>query len=481
MSSQFKVRCAPSPSGSLHCGNLKTFIFNYLYSSKHKCDFILRIEDTDQSRAVPNGAENILEELEWVGLKPNMGYGTSNKPAGVYTQMERLAIYKKYAEELLAKNLAYKCYCTEKDLNNKREEALALNPKSPFAYPGTCADLTESKDLPYVVRLRTPKEGITSFEDTTFGKRDVPNKENYDYVIMRSNGIPLFAFANCIDDGIIDGITHVIRGSDHLKNMVQCVLIYKALGIPLPSFTHLPILRNKDGGKLSKRDSAVSVAEYRKAGYSPQAILNYLVRFGWGHGDQEIFSLQEMIDKFTLEACHCRDGKFDPVKFANLNYIHLKSEELTPTPRYVELTQPFLRAKGVEATDEQVTAFIPVIRSRAKTFVEAATLLEPLLRTEVTFDTQLMGKTFNQVNAEYLKCLGEVLASVESWDEAAIRAKVQSWLTVREISLKDVGGVLRLALLGTAHSPEIFQVLSALGKERVGARIHRCLDSVNYP
>lgn len=476
-SNTLRVRCAPSPTGTLHLGNCKTFIFNYLFAKKYDADFLLRIEDTDKSREIENGAENILKDLKWLGLMPNMGYGSDSKPAGVYKQTERLHIYQEYANKLLKEGKAYKCYCSQVELDKKREEALAKDPKNPFKYPGTCLYLKGDLDKDYIIRLKTPKEGFTEVEDITFGKRNIPNKENYDFAIMRSNGIPLFGFANVIDDGIIDEVTNVIRGADHYVNMVQHLLIYKALDLKPPVFTHLPILRNKNNGKLSKRDGSVSVAEFREQGYSPNAIINYLVKFGWSHKDQELFTVEDLIEKFALEDCHNKDGKFDTTKFAVINYEHLKSTSLTPDIQYSSLLKPFIDRKNIgEFTEEQLIPFVQVVRSRAKTFVEAATMIEPMLKETVEAEAELIQKTFTQQNAEYLRSLNnDVLSSIESWNEDSLRFSVQGWLKNRQLSLKDVGSVLRVSLLGTNNSPELFQVLSVMGKEKSTSRINKCL------
>lgn len=471
-----RVRFCPSPSGAgMHLGNAKTALFNYLFAKKNNADFIMRIEDTDQSRVVNGGADQIFEDMRWLGIVPNMGYGTDNKPAGVYTQMERLPIYKKYVDQLLEKGLAYKCYCTQQELDAKREAALAVNPKAPFKYPGTCRHVKQDQDKPYVVRFKAPTEGSITFTDIAFGNKTFPNKENYDFVIMREDGSPLYNTAVVIDDGITDQITHVIRGSDHLKNQIQQILLYTALELPLPVFCHLPMLLSPAGGKLSKRDGSVSVAEYRKAGYSPNAVLNYLVRFGWGYGNQEIFSLSEMIEKFDINNVHCRDGKFDTKKFAITNAEHLKSDVLTSDAEYVKHVQPFLQERKINISDNDLTPFISVIRSRAKNFVEAADLLTPIL-TSSPASTELMIKTFNKLNVGYLKALNTVFCGIDGWNEETIRSNVNAWLSKENLALKDVGSVLRVALLGQTNSPEIFQVMNAMGKSQILNRLNNTLS-----
>ncbi len=478
MSSKFRVRCCPSDTGlSIHAGNSKTFIFNFLFAKKYNADFLLRIEDTDQARKVDGCAENILRDLKWLGVAPTMGFGTDNKPAGVYTQMERLPIYQKYANELLKKGLAYKCYCSQEELDKKREEALANNPKNPFKYPGTCENIGDIPDKKYVIRLKTPKDGFTEIEDITFGKRSLPNKENYDFVIMRADGSPLFSFANSVDDGIIDNVTHIIRGSDHYKNLISQFFIYKALGLQIPVFCHLPLLRNKEGGKLSKRDGAVSITEFKELGFSPNAVINYLVKFGWGYGNQEIFSLDELISKFTLEACHNKDGKFDYVKFTSVNYEHLKSVSLTPDSEYARLLKPFIDAKNVgDWTEKQLIPYINVIRSRAKTFVEAANMLEPMLKSEIQAPTDLIEKNFSEEMRPKMQELRNVLADVAVWSEPEIKATIQNWLDAKQLLFKDIGAPLRTALLGQSNSPELFQVLNVLGKDKSVRRLNAILE-----
>lgn len=388
--------------------------------------------------------------------------------------MERLETYKKYAHELMDKGFAYKCYCSQEDLDKKREEALSKDPKSPFKYPGTCRNIKENLDKPYIIRFKAPTEGFTEFTDITFGNRKVPNKENYDFTILRQNGIPLYNFAVVIDDGITDQITHVIRGSDHIKNMVQQILLYQALNLRVPTFCHLPMLLGSNGSKLSKRDGSVSVAEFRQLGYAPGAILNYLVKFGWGYKSQEIFSVSDMVEKFNIEDVHCRDGKFDTVKFLTINYEHLKSEVLTPTDDYINHLQPFLKEKQINISDEQLKPFVPVIRSRAKTFVEAANLLEPMLRDDIVID-QESKQTFTEQIKNHLQSLIGILQQINNWSEADVKTQTQKWLTSNNLALKDIGTPLRLALLGTKNSPELFQVITTMGKEKSIRRIEKSI------
>lgn len=464
MSKKFRVRCAPSPSGTLHVGNAKTFLFNYLFSRKYDADFVLRIEDTDTARVVDQGAEKILAELQWLGLTPTMGWGTDNKPAGAYTQMERLPIYKKYAEQLLEQGAAYRCYCTSEELDKAREDALAKNPKNPFKYPGTCRDIKDVLDKPFVIRFKAPTEGHTEFNDVAFGKRSVPNKEMYDFVLLRHNGIPLFNFANCIDDLVVDNITHVIRGSDHLKNTPQQVMIADALGLERPVYCHLPMLLNAAGGKLSKRDGSVSVAEFREMGFTPHAILNYLVRFGWSHKDQEIFSLDQMINLFAIEDCGKNDGKFDMKKFTSVQYEHLKNESLTSQDEYIKRLIPFIKKKTKATPDtDRMLAALHLVRARAHTLVEAADEMIPFVIDGID------SPDFKDVPVQVREKVSTLITALDkspSWIENDIRQLTKEWLAQNNLTLKDLGGFMRLSLTGRSHSPELFQVMATLGADR---------------
>lgn len=470
MSKELRVRSAPSPSGTIHAGNLKCFVINYLFSKKNNSQFLLRIEDSDQSRVVAGGAEKILDDMKWVGVVPTMGWGTDNKPAGAYTQMERLPIYKEYAEKLVEKGLAYKCYCSKEELDKKREEAFAKNPKAPFRYNGKCRDVKENKDLPYVIRFKTPTEGFTEFNDIAFGKCKVPNKENYDFVIFRGDGSPLFNFANCIDDVVIDKITHVIRGSDHLKNMPQQLMIIDALGAERPIYCHLSMLLNSKGDKLSKRDGAVSVEEFRKLGYSPGALINYLMRFGFSNGDQEIFSLNELINLFELEKIGKNDGRFDYAKLNAINFEHLRSKELTPDEDYARLLLPFLRARGIDPSPEEIYPILPLIRDKAKNFIEAAEKIDFFFRPNVNLDKSLTDKFFTSDTISILNDFSKALSNIE-WSEVSLRTATQNWLGSKNISLKEIGQPLRVAITGQLVSPELFQTMQALGKNTVIKRL----------
>lgn len=473
--SDVRVRIAPSNTGSdVHIGNVRTALFNYLFAKQNKGSFIFRIENSDLARSKDEYADAIAESLNWLGLTPDEGYKCARQDHGPYMQTHKLDRYKQVAEQLIESGYAYRCYCTAEEL--AAQKVANADAKGFSKYPGTCRDRKDQpKDRDYVIRFKAPTEGTIVFEDKVFGRMEVPNKENYDFVIMRSNGIPLYNFG-CVVDDIDQKITHVIRGRDHLINCVPQILLYGALGATVPVMAHLPMMLNKNGQKLSKRDGAVTIREYRNAGYSPNAILNYLAKFGWGHKDQEIFTLEDLVQKFSLEACGRNDGKFDPIKFASINYTHLKTEQLTPTSTYAKYLKPVLATKNIEVGDEQLGTFINVVRSRSKTFVEAADSLEPLLRNELTPSAELIQKTFNEKNTAYLEAIKDVLQAVDVWSEEALRTNVQLWLEKEALSLKDIGGVLRVALVGQPNSPELFQVMGAMGRDKALGRLNNTLN-----
>lgn len=483
--SDVRVRIAPSNTGSdVHIGNVRTALFNYLFAKQNKGTFVFRIENSDLARSKDEYADAIAESLNWLGLVPDEGYKCPVQDHGPYMQTQKLERYKQIAEQLIETGYAYRCYCTAEELAAHKAQQIANSGKQKektfTKYPGTCRERKDQpKDKPYVVRFKAPTDGEITFDDKVFGKIVVPNKENYDFVLMRTNGIPLYNFG-CVIDDVDQKITHVIRGKDHLVNCVPQILLYKALGAPLPVFAHLPMMLNQKGEKLSKRDGAVTIREYRQAGYSPHAILNYLAKFGWGLKDKEIMSLDDLIENFSLEACGKTDGRFDPIKFAFINTTHLKSEELTPTNKYAQLLQPIVHANGLaDVTIEQLNPYVSVVRSRAKTFVEAADLMDPMLRNDVVAEPGLIQRTFNQQNVYYLRQIKEVLHTLNVWDEQTVRTCVQNWLQSKKMSLKDIGGPLRVALLGRQNSPELFQIMGALGKDKAIQRINKTLTQLH--
>jgi glutamyl-tRNA synthetase len=467
-----RLRFAPSPTGYLHIGGVRTALFNWLWARKTGGTFVLRIEDTDQERSTDESRQIILGSLAWLGLDwdegPNVG-----GPYGPYTQMERLAIYKEHAERLIKSGHAYRCYCTKEELDAQRQAIKQKDPKAQFKYPGTCRNRTDEPDRKYVVRFKAPTTGSVTYVDKVFGVVTTPNVENQDFVLLRSDGIPLYNFGAVVDDVTME-ITLVARGRDHMINTPLQILIYEALGAKVPEFAHLPMMLAPNGEKLSKRHGAVSVTEYRDKGFSPMAVLNYLARFGWSHGDQEIFSRQELIEAFSWDACGRVDGKFDEKKFLAINHEHLKTERLMPTSEYADRVLPFLAARGLsDVKKEAVERAIYTIRERARTFVEAADMLDYLFRDEPVMDEKAKAKFLVKDAAPRLRGFRDALAEVSEWTEAALEARANAYFEQTGLQMKDVAQAARVALTGRTASPGLFQVLYVLGREASLARLAR--------
>jgi glutamyl-tRNA synthetase len=467
-----RLRFAPSPTGYLHIGGVRTALFNWLWARKTGGSFVLRIEDTDQERSTAESRQIILDGLTWLGLSWDEGPGAGGA-FGPYTQMERLALYKEHAERLIQKGHAFRCYCTKEELDAQREALKKKDPKAQFKYPGTCRDRTDQPDKKFVVRFKAPKDGAVTYVDKVFGEVVTPNVENQDFVLLRSDGIPLYNFGAVVDDITME-ISIVARGRDHMINTPPQILIYQALGAKVPEFAHLPMMLAANGEKLSKRHGAVSVTEYRDKGYAPAAVLNYLARFGWSHGDQEIFSLTELTEAFSWEACGRGDGKFDDKKFLAIDHEHLKSERLVPSPVYAASVLPFLAQRGlphVAAADVERALY--TIRERARTYVEAADMLDYFFRAEPVMDEKAKAKFLVKDAAPRLRGFRDAVAGAASWSEADLEAAAQAHLEAQSLQIKDVAQPARVALTGRSASPGLYQVLHVLGREASLARLTR--------
>lgn len=479
-----RLRFAPSPTGYLHVGGVRTALFNWLWARKTGGTFVLRIEDTDRERSTALSKQMILDSMKWVGLDWDEG-PEKGGAFGPYTQTERLALYREHAEKLIAKGVAFRCWCTKEELDAQREALKKRDPKAQFKYPGTCRDRKDEPDKPFVVRFKAKREGSITYVDKVFGEIVTPNVENQDFVLLRSDGIPLYNFGAVVDDVTMD-ITLVARGRDHMINTPPQILLYQALGARVPDFAHLPMILGPDGKKLSKRSPPknpdgtpvpVTVEEYRDLGYAPDAILNYLARFGWSHGDQEVFSKQDLVDAFTWEACGRGDGKYDPKKFLAIDHEHLKSERLVPADDYARRTVPFLAARGVPGVAEaDVKRALYTIRERARTFAEAADMLDPFFREPPAMDAKAVEKFLVKDAGPKIRAYRDAVAKATEWTEAALEAAVNAWLAEAGLTMKDVGQPVRVALTGRTASPSLHQVQFVLGRERTLARLDRAAD-----
>lgn len=470
-----RLRFAPSPTGYLHIGGVRTALFNWLWARKTGGTFILRIEDTDQVRSTDESRAVIFESMKWLGLDWDEGPDKEGS-VGPYTQMERLSIYKAKAEELVHAQKAFRCFCTKEELDAQREALKARDPKAQFKYPGTCRSRTDQPDKPYVVRFMTDTYGSVSYVDKVFGEVITPNKEQQDFVLLRSDGVPLYNFGAVVDDMMME-VSLVARGRDHMINTPPQIMLYEAFGAKPPEFAHLPMMLAPSGEKLSKRHGAVSVGEYADTGYSPNAVLNYLARFGWSHGDQEIFSKEELIAAFSWESCGRGDGKFDAKKFMAIDHEHLKAERLTPTDEYATRTLPFLEKRGITGvTTNALQTVIPTIRERATTFVQAADMLDPFFREPPVMDEKASEKFLVKDAALRLTGFRDALAKAAEWTEAALEASVNAWLAEASLEMKAIGQPVRVALTGRTASPGLYQVLVVLGREISLARLTRAAE-----
>ena len=459
------TRFPPSPTGYLHIGGARTALFNWLFTKQQGGKFILRIEDTDEERSSDTATEAILESMKWLGLSWD---------EGPYFQSRRYDLYNAVIDRLVDTGQAYHCHCSPETLAQKRKDAQAggLKPK----YDGTCRNLGLSPAPGSVVRLKTPGTGTTAFDDLVKGPIQFENEELDDLIIKRSNGSPTYHLAVVADD--IDlGITHVIRGDDHVNNTPRQILIYKALGETLPRYAHLPMILGPDKARLSKRHGAMSVLAYRDMGYLPQALLNALARVGWSYGDQEKFSMEEMIEKFSLDHVGKSAGVFNTEKLLDLNawYIRESSDEFL-----MEQSIPFLKKLGVAEPNEAILKeIIPHLKARSKTLVEMAEGAKFCFDEEVSYEKKGDNKFLKKGVAQLLTNLTNALQETGPFDQENLEKTFISFLEENEIKLRKIAQPLRVALTGKTASPGIFEIMQVLGKEKVIHRIQKAVNHIN--
>jgi glutamyl-tRNA synthetase len=457
-----RTRFAPSPTGDLHIGGARTALFNWLLGRHYGGTFILRIEDTDVARSTQESIQVILDAMTWLGM---------DWDEGPYYQTERLSFYQESAERLLKEGKAYRCYCTPEELEEKREKAFkaGLKPK----YDRTCFQRKSfPADRAYAIRFLSSDEGTTVVEDLIQGRVEFDNAELDDLIILRSDGLPTYNFSVVVDDATM-GITHVIRGNDHLNNTPRQIQIYLALGYPLPKFGHVPMILGPDKKKLSKRHGAQSVMEYKKMGYLPQAVVNYLVRLGWSYGDQEIFDLKELIEKFNLEAVGRSAAAINPGKLDWLNAHYVKNTELD---KLVELARPFFEAKGYPVADSDLLRKVVLsLRDRIKTLVEMADVAEFYFKEEIVYDEKAAGKFLRTDTVPVLEQIVATLSKEPILDKGTGHRLVQELADRRGEPLVKIAQPLRVALTGKTVSPPIDEVMEALGKEEVIKRLRKAI------
>lgn len=458
-----RTRFAPSPTGYLHIGGVRTALFNWLYARHCGGTFVLRIEDTDKERSTNESVQAILEGMAWMGLDYDEG--------PIY-QSDRLERYKEVIDQLLDAGQAYRCYCTREELDKVREEQRAQGIKP--RYNRHCRDQhnPERPDVESVIRFKNPLEGSVQFDDAIRGQIVISNEELDDLVITRANGTPTYNFAVVVDD-IDMGITHVIRGDDHVNNTPRQINIFKVLGAALPIFVHVPMIVGGDGQRLSKRHGAVSVLQYRDEGFLPEAMQNYLVRLGWSSGDQEIFSLDEMISSFDIQDVNRAASAFDIDKLKWLNQHYIK---VSDSAQLVSLLSDRLKDRGIDVSSgPPVDDVVSALRERAQTLDEMADKSEYFFSEFEDYDVNAAQKHLRPVARDMLADVRSRLSVVEPWSAELIHAQVMATVEDYDAKLGKLAQPLRVAVSGTAATPPIDETLLLVGKARTVDRIDRAL------
>lgn len=456
------TRFAPSPTGLLHIGSARTALFGWLWSKNQKGKFILRIEDTDRERSTDEAVQVIIDGLKWLGL---------DWDEGPIFQTHRFDRYREVAKQLLEKNLAYKCYCTKERLDTLREQQ--INNKEKPRYDGYCLRYPNvHADAPYVIRFKTPQTGSVKFDDLVKGPIEIQNSELDDLILVRSDGTPTYNFTVVVDDWDMK-ITHVLRGDDHINNTPRQIHILQALGATVPSYGHMPMLLGPDGKKLSKRAGAVSVLEYRNEGILPKALINYLVRLGWSHGDTEVFSIQEMCDLFNVNDINSSASAINPEKLLWLNQHYIKTE---PVEALIEPLKEQFVAMGIDYNNADLKAIILEQRDRCKTMVEMAQKSQFLFNDDLIVPQPLIEKHFPEDICNALNHVLEKLRQVSHWDKENIHKAIEEVVTQLGLKLGFLAQPLRVAVTGSTVSPSIDATLFLLGKEKTLKRLEETLN-----
>ena len=457
MSDTVRVRFAPSPTGSFHVGGARTALFNWAFARHHKGVFILRIEDTDRSRSTDEHIDQILDVLRWLGLDWDEG-----PPAAGYRQTERFDIYREHALRLLAEGRAYRCRCTPEILDALRAAARAR--KEQFRYPGTCRDAGVPASEPHALRLKMPQGGQTVVDDAILGTVTFDNGTLDDWILVRTDGVPTYNFCVVVDD-VTMKITHVIRGNDHLNNTPKQLACYAALGYATPVFAHIPMILAPDRSKMSKRHGATTVEEFRGQGILPEALLNYLARLGWSHGDQEILSRDEIVEHFTLEQVGKAGAIFDREKLLWLSQEWIKS---VPPERLAAALRPFLNAPVDPAWLARVAISL---NERSRTLVEMAEQAAFYFRPPSAYDPQATARFWRPEAPQRYAVLRKRIDAQEAFDAASLEFLYRGLAAEMGLELVDLAQLTRIALTGKAASPPIFQVAALLGKPETLERL----------
>jgi glutamyl-tRNA synthetase len=469
LAEQIRVRFAPSPTGHLHIGGARTALFNWLYARNSGGAFILRIEDTDRTRSTDEYIEAIIQGMQWLNL---------DWDEGPFRQTDRFDVYRSYVDRLLREGKAYHCYCSVEELEQRRHLALAQG--KPQKYDGRCRGLSEPVPgrIP-VVRFKTPQTGETVVDDLIRGKVVFENSQLDDLIILRSDNTPTYNFTVVVDD-VDMRITHVIRGDDHLNNTPKQIHIYRALGYEIPQFAHLPMILGADKTRLSKRHGATSVMAYYDMGYLPDALVNYLVRLGWSHGDQEVFTREELIRYFSFENIGNAAAVFNPEKLLWLNHQYIMA---AAPERLAELVIPFLVKENVITEGRTVdmawlAKAVKTLQERAKTLVELAGSLRYYIADDISLDDKAREKFLNEKSLPLLRELKERIASLSDFSHAGLEPVFKTVVEKHGVKLGALAQPVRVAMTGGTESPGIYDVLEVLGMEKTLARLEKAIAAI---
>lgn len=456
------TRFAPSPTGHLHIGGGRTAIFCWLLARHFGGEFRLRIEDTDTERSKQEYTDSILASMRWLGL---------DWDGDLTYQSQRTDIYNSYIDKMLATGHAYYCACTPEEVEAMREVARAKGEKP--KYNGHCRERNLGPGTGHVVRLKTPESGRVVFDDMVKGRISVDIAELDDMVLKRADGMPTYNLAVVVDDHDM-GVTHVLRGDDHVSNTPKQILLYEALGFALPTFGHVPMILGPDKQKLSKRHGARAVIEYQEDGLLPEALVNYLVRLGWSHGDQEIFELEELVQLFDGTSLNSAAAAFDPEKLEWLNAHYLKSA--TPQKLYPSLA-PFLKAEGLDTLPrEHIEAILPLYQERVKDLKDLVQFIKVYFIPADAFSyEEKAAKTLDEDGKAQLSALRTIFENIDNFGAENIEQIIHAYAEEHNVKFKRIGPPLRAALLGQSGGPAVHQTLAALGKEESLKRIQRAM------
>ena len=459
------TRFAPSPTGFLHVGGARTALYSWLYAKSQGGKFVLRIEDTDIERSTQEAIDAILEGMQWLGLEWD---------EGPYYQTKRFDRYNQVIDQLLAEGKAYKCFMPAAELDAIREEQMSKGEKP--RYPGTWRDRTDHPEgQPYAIRFKTPLTGSVVVKDHIRGEIEIANSELDDLIIRRTDGVPTYNFCVVVDDWDM-GITHVVRGEDHINNTPRQINILQALGAPIPEYAHVSMILGDDGKKLSKRHGAVSVMQYRDDGYLPQALLNYLVRLGWSHGDQEIFSLQEMIELFNLDAIGQSASAFNTDKLIWLNQHYMRH---LPVEQVAEYARWHFNQQGIDISQgPALEEVIKIQAERVKNLQELAQISRYFYQDFEEFDADAAKKHLRPVAKEALEAVKVKLLGLSEWNVSTIHDAINQTAEELGVGMGKVGMPLRVAVTGSGNSPALDVTLNLLKSEQIEQRINKALKFI---